>query len=445
MSRVFGVLRNRFGLQKAPCTQTIVNWIQRLSITRIQNAGHLPGASAWNDTIWIIDASIALGAGKILTVLALKADHHLNTGAPTLQDVRCIAVRVSVSLTGEAIADFLLKVIQVVGRPLALLKDGGTDLAKSVKILNQRGYTVPSISDVSHVIANLLKHAYADHPSFDTFISSCGKASAKLKQTVLACLAPPKVSTKARFMNLHRLVTWADRLLKHSPAGGAAKGSLLAKLRTGMDNLPACRSFIQRFQRDAKMLLECQSILKNRGLSNQTIKECEYRLEAISPCSQIRARFVSWMRSQLETAENLGLNEIGMPISSDSIESLFGVAKTHGTGEVKDANRIAARIPAMCGQVTKEDARNVLQVSCAQQQESMGNLFSLISQRRQILPNPGSLDALNKAANHDFELIPGSKKRSKKCENKTKSKDYAEIFGPVSTQKGQLISVADTG
>ena len=441
VSRVFGVLRNRFGLQKAPCTQTIINWIQRLSITRIQNADR---TSFLNKTIWIIDASIALGAGKILTVLALKADHHLKTGAPTLQDVHCVAVRVSVSLTGEAIADFLFKVIKVVGRPLAVLKDGGTDLAKSVKILAQRGCTISSIDDVSHVIANLLKHAYADHPMFDTFISSCGKASARLKQTVLACLAPPKVSTKARFMKLHRLVTWADQLLKHSPAGGAAKDSLLAKLRASMDDLPACKSFIQRFKRDATTLLECQGILKNKGLSNQTVKECESRLAAIPPCSQIRIGFVNWMNTQLETAENLGLSQIGMPISSDSIESLFGVAKTHGTGEIKDANRIATRIPAMCGQVTKEDARNVLQVSCAQQQELMGNFSSLISQRRQVLPKPGSLDTLNKAAKNDFELIPGSKNRSKMVKNETISEDYVNGFGPASGQKGQLISVTDT-
>jgi hypothetical protein len=30
-----------------------------------------------------------------------------------------------------------------------------------------------------------------------------------------------------------------------------------------------------------------------------------------------------------------------MPICSDILESLYGVGKTHGTGKVKDANRIA--------------------------------------------------------------------------------------------------------
>jgi hypothetical protein len=42
-----------------------------------------------------------------------------------------------------------------------------------------------------------------------------------------------------------------------------------------------------------------------------------------------------------------GLATAGMPITSDAIKSLFGVAKQHGTGEICDANRIALRLPAL--------------------------------------------------------------------------------------------------
>jgi hypothetical protein len=71
----------------------------------------------------------------------------------------------------------------------------------------------------------MLKRVYQDHPAFATFVSACGRVSGKLKHTILACLAPPTVRTKARFMNVHRLFTWADRVLKLSPAGGAKSGS----------------------------------------------------------------------------------------------------------------------------------------------------------------------------------------------------------------------------
>jgi hypothetical protein len=57
----------------------------------------------------------------------------------------------------------------------------------------------------------------------------------------------------------------------------------------------------------------------------------------------------SYLQYQLETAKTLGLDQVGLPISSDAIASLFGVAKQHGVGETQDAARIALRLPALCG------------------------------------------------------------------------------------------------
>jgi len=264
------------------------------------------------------------------------------------------------------------------------------------------------------------------------FMSACGKASQKLKQTILACLAPPKVSTKARFMNLHRLVLWADRLLKHSPVGRAAKGALIAKLRASLDQLPACKTFISRFLRDAAPLLECQKILKVKGLSNKTSKECEALIEVIPQSSPVRIGFKKWSKKHLKIAETVGVVNTGLPISSDLIESLFGVSKRHGTGEIKDANRIAARLPALCGQVTKEDARRVLDISVVQQKEVMDSLSSLTKQRRQVLPNPGCLDNMILSdTNQNLELISMSKNRSKSPIILNISEYYTKTNDPV--------------
>jgi hypothetical protein len=72
----------------------------------------------------------------------------------------------------------------------------------------------------------MLKRTYQAHPAFARFLSACGQASVKLKHPLLACLTPPTVRTKARFMNVHRLFTWADRVLQLSPRGGAKSGSM---------------------------------------------------------------------------------------------------------------------------------------------------------------------------------------------------------------------------
>jgi hypothetical protein len=210
-------------------------------------------------------------------------------------------------------------------------------------------------------------------------------------------------------MNLHRLVKWAARLLKHSPRGRAAKGSLLQKLRDRLDRLPQCRRFINDFLLDVEPILECQEILKTKGLSQESFGECLPILDRI-PNSYVRSGLTDWLEKHFIVAKTLGLHNTGMPISSDTIESLFGVAKIHGTGETKDANRIAQRIPVLCGTLTRQDAENVMRISVEEQREWSGSSPSLTKQRRDVLSDGGCLEKIpTDDGNQDIELIVGSK------------------------------------
>ncbi len=434
VSRVLAVFAPRLGLARAPCTQTIINWVTRLSIARMSGE-RLPGHSGApllsGGFILLLDACIGLGKGKILSVLAMDARHHLlNQGAPSLQQVICVAVAVNDTWTGESIAKLLREVIARIGKPVAYLKDGGADLGKAVRLLGEQGSTSVSIDDVSHFVANLLKHEFQNHAQFDLFIRACGAVSRLFKQTILACLAPPKVSIKARFMNLHRLVRWAALLLKQSPRGRAAKGSLLQTLRDRLDQLPQCRRFINEFLLNAEPLIECQKILKTQGLSQQSYDVCR-PIVATIPNPRIRNRFMSWLNKHLTIAKTLRLNEVGLPISSDSIESLYGVAKGHGTGELKDANRIALRIPVMCGELTREDAENVLRITVEEQKQCVGSLPSLTRQRRDVFARDGSIDDIKKNdARHNVAFIAGSKSEQNGHDRVYKTVCYANGGDP---------------
>src|SRR5713101_3699323 len=231
VSRVLSLLAWALGIKKAPCPQTVINWVIRLSIVRIEAARSLKGlplsqAPFTNGLLWMLDISIGLGTGKMLAVLACDAQHHqLAPGALALEHVHCLGVGVADAWTGETIAELLKRLIAQMGRPATYLKDGGSELQKAVDLLAEQGLSSPCLDDIAHAVAGMLKRIYQDHPSFETFLSACGRISGTLKHTILACLAPPKVRTKARFMNVHRLFTWADRVLKLSPPGGAKTGS----------------------------------------------------------------------------------------------------------------------------------------------------------------------------------------------------------------------------
>ena len=432
VSRVLSVLVSYLGFKKPPCAQTISNWVTRLSLVRMQGAtpsakdrGRLP-----HGYILLLDISIGLGQGKILTCLALDPRHHgVVADAPSLKHVHCLAVAVADTWNGETIAALLREVIARFGPPVAYLKDGGTDLAKAVRLLHTDVIPV-SIDDLSHYAANLLKHVFEFDPHYQTFVQACGKVSRRLKQTVLACLAPPKVSTKARFMNLHRLVRWADRLLKQSPRGRAAAGSLLEKLRNSFDQLPQSKRFIRTFLANAKPILECQKILKTRGLSQTTYEACQPILATI-PHPYIAIRLRMWLDRHLAAARTLGVQTVGLPISSDSIESLFGVAKHLGTGEIKDANRIALRIPALCQELTRADAEQVCQMTVNEQNEMVGSLPSITKQRRDVFNTDGGLDTIKaNTAQPNIRLILGSKipqKTSQQDDLKKDSENPADL------------------
>ena len=108
-------------------------------------------------------------------------------------------------------------------------------------------------------------------------------------------------------------------MLRHSPLGLVAWGSLIARLRASIGELPSCKAFIRRFLRDSIPLLRCEELLRNRGLSRETAKECEVLLGTIPSSSPVRTGFCEWMKRQLGVAERLGLSDKGLPISSDRV------------------------------------------------------------------------------------------------------------------------------
>jgi len=121
---------------------------------------------------------------------------------------------------------------------------------------------------------------------------------------------------------------------------------------------------------------------------------------------------------------------VGVPISSDAIESLFGVGKRHGVGETPDAARIALRLPAFCGTPTREEAEQVLGVSMVRQHEFTAACTSLTQQRREVLSHPGRLASLAREPDSPHvELIPRPKKWAKNGVNLYTKKSYGNDNG----------------
>jgi hypothetical protein len=177
-------------------------------------------------------------------------------------------------------------------------------------------------------------------------------------------------------------------------------------------------------------MLACQKILKTKGLSHDTLAECQ-PLIAEMPSAPVRQEFEAYLEYELAIAKTLGLDQLGLPISSDAIESLFGVAKRHGVGQTSDAARIALRLPALCGAPTQEEAEQVVSISVARQHEIMGAVTSLTQQRREVLSHGQDLESLGQRQGQPHvELLPSSKNRSNHSAIINLSMDYENHYGP---------------
>ena len=126
------------------------------------------------------------------------------------------------------------------------------------------------------------------------------------------------------------------------------------------------------------------------------------RLLALPPAQAVTTSII------LEPGSSaLNLGSVGLPISTDALESLFGIGKWLGVGQTKDATRIALRLPCFCGTLSRDDSERVLQVSVKEQQALTAGKRSLLAQRRQVLPHPGTLETLAEtSASRSFQMLP---------------------------------------
>ncbi|MDV7395511.1 hypothetical protein RZS08_29255, partial [Arthrospira platensis SPKY1] len=125
---------------------------------------------------------------------------------PGLSDVECIGIEMNDKWNAETVKDALQRVFAQAGKPAAIIKDGGTDLAKGVKLWAEENGSVPEIRDIGHVVANELKRHYTRNNVLARFLSLVDKAKHRLCQTNLACIRPPKIRSKGRFQSISKLV-----------------------------------------------------------------------------------------------------------------------------------------------------------------------------------------------------------------------------------------------
>jgi hypothetical protein len=308
--------------------------------------------------------------------------------ALTLKQVEVIALSLGETWNGARVNTVLLSLFERCGWPSHVVSDCGSDIKKGiVDTLLEAPHRASWISDVSHFVANALKHYYAKLSLFQHFQSLCTRIRHRLQQTRFAFLLPPKARAKGRFLSVSRQVEWGLQTLAYLEMKERERSPEATALALALRGLKPCKMFLTTFVRNTTCLNEVMKIVKTQGLSPESMQACQERLGALPARSPIRKEVSDYLQHYLPVVELSGSPLLG---SSDVLESLIGKAKqrleANGRSEL---NKSILLIPCMCGELTQDLVAEALATVRVQDvttwvSENVGETMQ--SQRRRAFP-----------------------------------------------------------
>ena len=315
--RVLDVLNISFDLSLAriPCENTIQNWVSKMGLFLMEKGEEW---SVGKQVSLIIDESIRLGQEKLLLLLSVPFT-KLGQSALRFKGVKVVYMKGAKSWTGEKISEVIKTVKENYGFEVKnILSDEDGKILKACKLSN-----LAHIPDISHAVATCLRRVFdgaADFKAFKNLISSY--VSKGVNQS-LSYLCPPKQRTKARFMNLNRVVKWAKKLLFRF-------GKLNKKEAIFFEELPKQKEIISILSECLEVAQKISLPFKTKGLSITTLKQARQIIKSMSESQGYLGEFLKEMEGYLAQYQNFINKQVGLNIhaSSEIIESMFGKYKS---------------------------------------------------------------------------------------------------------------------
>ena len=332
-----------------PHFTTGIGWALRLGLYCLQQA------QCHRDERWvcIADFTIQIGAKKALIVLRVPVSALSQGKALTLKQVDVIGLSLGETWNGERVKTYLQSLFELCGWPSHVVSDCGSDIKKGiVDALLEAPNRASWISDVTHFVANALKHYYAKLSLFQQFQTLRARIRQRLQQTPFAFLLPPKARVKSRFLSVSQQAQWGLQTLNYLEAKEREHAQEAAALAQALRGLKSFKLFLITLVRNTTCLNEVMRIVKTQGLSAASIQACEERLSDLPARSPIRKEVSPYLQHYLPVVE---LSESPLLGSSDVIESLIGKAKQRLEANGRtELNKSILLIPCMCGELTHD-------------------------------------------------------------------------------------------
>ena len=184
-------------------------WLLRLGLYQLNHPKDLA-----DDWMWIMDHTMQLGERKCLIIVAIRQSAW-DVGDRVLshEDVELIDLQPVTESTGEVVYRQMEAATLKTGVPRAIISDGGRDLHRGIALFREAHPTTAWMYDIKHKTACLLKHDLENDAAWQEFVGEVNRFKQRVSVTSLACLLPPQLRGKARYMSVDVLVDWAEKHL----------------------------------------------------------------------------------------------------------------------------------------------------------------------------------------------------------------------------------------
>lgn len=316
VSKILAILQKQlcWDFDCTPSYNTIENWVKK--------SGYSIYKEPFSDTTSgdyaiIFDESMMVGSQKMLLTLGINARKQ-GIAALCPADVEILKMSVQSSWNKEKVADDLKELTDRIGHPPCyVISDNGGSLTHAVKKLNFN-----HMRDVGHTLGVLMERIYKNDKKFISYMQKVALVKFQHVMKSTGYLLAPKQRTIARFLNLSEIVHWSAKMLSAYP-------NLSLQEQETFSFIPDYASLIKELHD----VLTCVNAIfkdtKTKGLSGKTYQSSILHLQTLLSSKNQRMILLAesitdYLNEQISKMPD---DTINWNISSDVIESLFGVYK----------------------------------------------------------------------------------------------------------------------
>jgi len=387
--RVLEVLQGYLpGVAAAPAANTGQAWLLRLGLHELQR----PKEQA-ADWIWLMDHTVQIGQVKCLLIVALRLSAWEANGRGPLEhrDLAVLALEPMRQSTGSLVQVELERAVAQTGVPRAILTDGGKDVKKAVFGFRAAHPAVAALSDIKHKTAVLVKAELKADDRWQKFLLAVGRTKSQMQQTELACLVPPSLKDKARYMNLAEMVNWGRRALRYLDASPDAREPV-AKAERLEKKLGWLRQYREALDQWGGMMAVVNTtleVIRRDGYHGKAAEVLGERLASLAHdelSRRVAERAVTFVSEQ---SQSVGAAE-HLPSSTECLESLIGKGKRlEGQQSRSGFTKMVLGMAASVVEPTAEHVRKALETVKTKDvivwcKEKLG--LSVQAQRQRALP-----------------------------------------------------------